>query len=193
MLNCNCRNFKNCNSCNDSRPKNKCDEPYRCINCYNKQQKLNISPPVCLLSSNTYKSLYDKLYDGILQNNLEILYDNLIKSDNPGVYTAFLDKIVEIYGITIGSPSPRIVLTESDGTVVIDTSSTNNTYDNWINGTINESHNSRVAILATQLFECGVGYETKFSNSVGTDQAYIGIRLGNYLNNPGSIRISQNI
>lgn len=198
-----CKKYSKCttnnyidSNCNDLRPANKCNEPYRSIICNGNIKKLNLCPPVCLISSSIYKPIYDSLYDGVLQNNLEILYNNLIQSDNingPIIYDDFLGKIVSIYGTTLGTQSPRIVLTESDGTVVIDTSKTSNSYGNWKSKQINENHNSRVAFMATQMFPCGVGYETKYSTSTQTNQAYVAIRLGDFLNNPGSIRLSYNV
>jgi len=85
----------------------------------------------------------------------------------------------------------RIVVTLADGTVAVDTSKTNNSYANFKAKKINENHNSRIAILDSQLFECGIGVETKRSTTDGVVETYVARRLGNYLDNPGTVRISK--
>lgn len=84
----------------------------------------------------------------------------------------------------------RIVVTLPDGTVVVDTSKTNNTYANYIAKAINENHNTRVAILDAQIYDCGVGLETKTSSSTGVEEIYVAKRLGVYLNSAGTVRLS---
>jgi hypothetical protein len=60
----------------------------------------------------------------------------------------------------------RVVITLPDGTVVVDTSKgAANTYQNFQDKVINENHNTRVAILDAQIYDCGVGLETKTSTS----------------------------
>jgi hypothetical protein len=86
----------------------------------------------------------------------------------------------------------RIVVTLADGTVVVDTSKAGlNTYANFKAKKINENHNSRIAILDSQLFECGIGVETKRSTTDGVVETYVARRLGNYLDNSGTVRISK--
>jgi hypothetical protein len=89
--------------------------------------------------------------------------------------------------------SGRVVITLPDGTVVIDTGKddTTNTYANFQAKTINENHNTRVAILDAQLYDCGVGVETKKSSTTGTSEHYVAKRLGAYLRSAGTARISQ--
>lgn len=86
----------------------------------------------------------------------------------------------------------RIIVTLPDGTVVVDTSKAGiNTYANYKAKKVNENHNSRIAILDSQLFECGVGVETKRSTTDNTIETYVARRLGNYLDNSGTVRISK--
>lgn len=95
----------------------------------------------------------------------------------------------------------RVVITLPDGTVAVDTSKTNNTYADFQNKAINENHNTRIAILDTQIFECGLGLETRVSSSTGNTENYVARRLGNattaatyrasYLNNNGTVRVSK--
>ena len=108
-------------------------------------------------------------------------------------YNLFLNELLNIFDITLGSQSPRLVVTETDGTVIYDTAAGDrNTYQNWKSKTINENHNTRVAIMTAQMFDCGVGYETKYSSTVGTNQNYVAIRAGPYLNSAGTFRLSYN-
>lgn len=86
-------------------------------------------------------------------------------------------------------PNHRLVVTLPDGTVVVDTSKTNS-YTRYKAKTINENHNTRIAILHSQLHVCGHGVETKFSTSDNTRESYVAIRLGAYLNSSGTARIS---
>jgi hypothetical protein len=86
----------------------------------------------------------------------------------------------------------RVVVTLPDGTVVVDTSKgAANTYQNFQDKVINENHNTRVAILDAQIYDCGVGVETKTSTSTGSEEVYVAKRLGPYLNSAGTIRLSQ--
>lgn len=93
----------------------------------------------------------------------------------------------------------RLVITVPDGTVLYDSSKgTLNTFANFAAKRINENHNSRIAILAAQLYECGIGVETKFSTTDKTTETYVAARLGlgtaaaaaSYLNNNGTVRLS---
>ena len=127
----------------------------------------------------------------------------MIQTNTYVAYDAFFVVLVGIFNITVGSASPRLVVTESDGTVIYDTShaatpgssapgNNTNNYANWQSKLINENHNTRMAIMTAQMFPCGVGYETKYSSSVGTNQAYVAIRAGVYTNNAGTFRLSIN-
>ena len=91
----------------------------------------------------------------------------------------------------------RVVITLPDGTVMIDTnrddntaSPTSNSYQHFLDKTINENHNSRVAILATQEYPCGVAVESKLSTSTGMTEAYVALRVGTHLDSDGTIRVS---
>lgn len=84
----------------------------------------------------------------------------------------------------------RVLMTLPDGTVVLDTSRTNNTYANFLAKAINENHNSRIAILAAQEYPCGLGLESKLSSSTGLVEAYFALRAGTHLDSIGTIRIS---
>jgi len=79
----------------------------------------------------------------------------------------------------------RIVITLSDGTVVIDTGKPDdpmdatpgvqaNSFGHFSAKTVNENHNSRLAIFLAQEYPCGIGIETKFSTSTGQTESYVG-------------------
>jgi hypothetical protein len=100
--------------------------------------------------------------------------------------------LAEANAAAASTANGRVVVTLPDGTVVVDTSKgAANTYANFVAKTINENHNSRVAILDAQLFECGIGVETKRSATTGAVEVYVARRLGAYLDSSGTARISK--
>jgi len=101
---------------------------------------------------------------------------------------------VEAEGLAATVANGRVVITLPDGTVVVDTSKgATNTYNNFKAKTINENHNSRVAILHSQTYDCGLGLETKLSSTDNTVEHYLARRLGPYLNSTGTARLSQKL
>ncbi|MEQ1546615.1 MAG: hypothetical protein ABL933_16490 [Methyloglobulus sp.] len=84
----------------------------------------------------------------------------------------------------------RLVITLQDGTVVLDTKGTKNTYANFSKKLVAENHNTRIAILNAQLQASGIGYETKYSTTDKTTENYLARRLGNFLNSSGTARLS---
>jgi hypothetical protein len=95
--------------------------------------------------------------------------------------------------------SGRVVVTLPDGTVVVDTAkvddptntqSSGNSFEHFSEKTVNENHNSRVAILATQLYPCGIGLERKLSTTTGETESYLALRLGQHLDSAGTARLS---
>lgn len=174
----------------------RCNQPYRiCEPCG--KQKLNLDPPRCLLKSAEYTALYEKLYRLTLYNFLDLDFQALLEADSvegPALYDAFLAKLVDLFDITLGASSPRLVVTQAYGTVVIDTyKGANNTYDNWKAGIISQNLNTHIATLSSQLYEAGVGYSTGLSSITNTFQRFVAIRAGAYLDNPGSFRLSEDI
>ncbi|MCC8995926.1 MAG: hypothetical protein LM517_02440 [Nitrosomonas sp.] len=85
----------------------------------------------------------------------------------------------------------RVVITLPDGTVVIDTAKgAANTFANFDAKKINENHNTRISILDAQLYDCGVGLETKTSTTTDVKEVYLAKRLGKYLDSAGTVRLS---
>ena len=76
-------------------------------------------------------------------------------------------------------PSPRILVTLSDGTVAYDTGKpTSNNFVKFVLKQVNENHNSRVAILTALLSTSGMGTEQKYSTSTRKTESYLAIRIG---------------
>lgn len=92
----------------------------------------------------------------------------------------------------------RILVSASDGTVVydgskIDSNSTtsNNTFDNFTNKRINENHNTRPEIMVATLNSSGTGLSSRYSSSVSRNLLYNAYRLGSSVNeNVGTYRCS---
>lgn len=197
-----------------------CDSPYL-INC---NKSLNVHPPKCLEESKCFRELFDQVEVAILHEQFYLKFAEAIRQSDPATdapngnctpgnynsaqyYNCFFQAMIDAFAaagvvVTPGTASPRVVCTESDGTVIVDTSrawdqdNTNvanlNNYQNWHNKKINENHNSRVAVLSTQLYSCGVGYERKWSSTVNSNQDYAAVRIGRYLQAFGQCRLSQN-
>jgi hypothetical protein len=147
--------------------------------------------------------IYQRLYGFMLPNVTEIqtLLTNTVDQPSYALLLAECNSLVSAYNSAFGVTSGRIVVVDSDGLVIVDTSKgALNTFANAEDGAnpatfasaINVNHNSRLAILDAQQFDNGVGVETKLSNSTNTIQSYVAIRLGLILNNVGTFRMSQN-
>ncbi len=198
----------NSSSCSQPKKpiKNKCAQKCACNVLY----LINTDP--------TYMTLYQTLNPQVPE--LTTLLQNLLDvSGTPQDFENAYDLLYaacEALASTL--PTGRVVVTDSDGLVVVDTGKPNgtgcngtftgvnaclpneNNYPSYNAGgapatfyeTINVNHNSRVAILDAQQYVCGIGAETKYSNSVHAEQNYVAIRLGPYLNSTGTARISVN-
>src|SRR5689334_5825122 len=165
-----------------------------------------------LLQAAPYQPLYTTLHPRVA--DLRTLVNNMLKaptvSAEATAYNTMKTQIQTVLfpGITSGA-SPRLLLAESDGTVIYDSAQfgktvTNNTascgtlgtvprnsYASFCTKQVNENHNSRIAILDAQLYTCGLGVETKFSTSVNKTQSYVAERLGDYLDSAGTARYSK--
>ena len=102
--------------------------------------------------------------------------------------------------LAASTPSGRLVITLADGTVVLDTARddhatdpTSNSYQHFVDKTINENHNSRVAILAAQEYPCGFGLEGTLRPSAGRHEAYLALRAGPHLASYGTLTLSTQV
>lgn len=140
--------------------------------------------------------VYSDIYQ-VLQTNLSELNAKLHLVTNQSTYESLVT-LARTVATSISAANGRLVITLPDGTVVLDTSRADNTsdpksnsYEHFIAKSINENHNSRVAILSAQQYPCGVGIESKFSTSTGNRESYVAIRLGDHLDSDGTVRGSK--
>jgi len=143
------------------------------------------------LHQTTYTNLASKLAPQV--NPLKAQLQAVI--DQP-TYAALLTSARTLAG---SLATGRVVVTLPDGTVVLDTSKTDdpgntlaagNSFQHFSNKTVNENHNTRVAILDAQEWPCGVGLETKLSTTTGQHEIYLAIRLGAQFDAIGTARLS---
>ena len=138
-------------------------------------------------------------------------YSSLIAGLSPNVYdlTQLVDAVSDAntYGdllsfsrdLAASVPNGRLLVALPDGTVVVDTFQPDdldntlaegNSYQHFENKTVNENHNTRVAIMSAQLYPCGLGVESKPSTTTGTFQSYVALRLGGQFQSSGTARLS---
>ncbi|MDD5410897.1 MAG: hypothetical protein PHF31_05700 [Methylobacter sp.] len=145
----------------------------------------------------TTNATYEKL-DSILKSDKTNIKDLLQAVKDQTTYTDLYDYAMKV---ATSIKSGRLVITLPDGTVVVDTGKPldadnlkpliqANSYQHFMDKMVNENHNSRIAILDSQLHVCGVGVETKVSTTDNTKEVYVARRLGAYLNNLGTARLS---
>jgi len=95
------------------------------------------------------------------------------------------------------NPDYRLLLTLPDGTVLFDSAradgtatAQDNSFQNFQAKTINENHNTRVAIMYAQLSPLGLGWERKLSTSTEEVETYVAMRLGPQFASSGTMRLS---
>ena len=93
---------------------------------------------------------------------------------------------------TFNANGLRVLVALADGTVCYDSArGDSNTFNNFQSKSINENHNSRVAILQALLSNNGVGFETKLSTSTNSVTNYLAQRIWVTNGRPmGTIRVS---
>ena len=148
----------------------------------------------------------DKLLSGLLTakgKDIMTAYNNINETNYPifaQCFTALSTAATEdsVNGI-------RLLFCEADGTVIYDSGKRAsatipvdlNTRDNYIDKSINENHNSRIAILKALLSASGRGYEVKRSTSSSgsiSTESYVAVRLGTSSENSvGTMRISYRV
>lgn len=159
-----------------------------------------------------YPAEYNELYQQLrpylepsLGGGNSALANRLSRVQGQAAYENLLDLANDISA----NDQYRVVITLPDGTVVLDTSRDDwyrgdsgfcksdprkNCYVNFQNKTINENHNSRVAIFSAQALSCGYAIETKSSTTTGQKEHYLAVRLngpsGSHLDSAGTVRIS---
>jgi hypothetical protein len=147
--------------------------------------------PTLLTTNATYKKL-----DSTLRADAAHLKTLLDAVKDQATYNGLLN-FARV--VATGLQNGRLLIALPDGTVVVDTSKPNdpnntakqgNSFKHFKDKTVNENHNSRIAILDSQLHVCGVGVETKVSTTDHSKESYVARRLGAHLNNSGTARLS---
>jgi len=84
----------------------------------------------------------------------------------------------------------RVLVSLADGLVAYDSKKTNS-WSNFLAKSINENHNSRLAIMSALLGNSGNAYELRYSTSDGYKEAYNAQRMGPSVQNAlGCVRVS---
>jgi hypothetical protein len=157
------------------------------------------TPPACLpgldVAYLAHPAQYNLVFNalvpkvGMLKTQLGLVVDQ------PSYATLLATSHTLANSITNG----RLVVTVPDGTVVADTAKPDdpantlpagNSYMHFQSKTVNENHNSRVAIFSAQQWPCGFALESKLSTTTGVREDYVAIRLGNHLDSTGTARLS---
>jgi len=133
---------------------------------------------------------------GAIAPQLGNLNTKLVQTVDQATYDSLL---TDARTLAASVTSGRVLITVPDGTVVLDTARTDdptnvlptgNSFQHFQGKTVNENHNSRVAILDAQEWPCGFGLEAKFSTSTNQREIYVAVRLGTHLDSNGTARIS---
>ena len=142
---------------------------------------------------------YGRQYGSLIASLSPNVYDltQLVDAvDNPATYGDLLNFSLDLAAST---PNGRLLIALPDGTVVVDTFQPvdldnllpeGNSYEHFQQKTVNENHNTRVAIISAQIYPCGVGVESKASTTTGTFQSYAALRLGGQFLSSGTARLS---
>lgn len=133
-----------------------------------------------------YLGLYNLLVSFFDTNGYSDFESLLYGIDNQETYQVIFNKVTSF----IGDKDIRAIISDPDGRVLIDTSKTNNSYENYSANAIGDNRNARAEFMAVQLLEGGVSYATKFSNYRYDTQSYVTMRIGNFRDNAGSISFS---
>jgi len=144
-----------------------------------------------------YQQLATSLQDSLLftDANSAITVQNLVNTFLRSVSSAnYLPMVTQLNAsiVASGVASFRLLVTTSDGTVAYDISKgAANTYDNFLDKTINENHNTRPEILLAVLNSTGTGLSERYSSSSGSKLIHNALRLGSSVNaNLGTYRAS---
>ena len=147
-------------------------------------------------------------YGGPHSAQYQTLYNTLIPAAGPLIaqLAALVDAptyntlLTTANALASSISTGRVLIALPDGTVVLDTARddhladpTSNSYQHFLDKTIGDNHNSRLAILAAQSYQCGIGLESRSSTSTGADEAYVALRAGPHLDSYGTLVLSTRI
>jgi hypothetical protein len=119
-------------------------------------------------------------YSGGGGSNPEVL--NSIYNGITNQLKNFITKVTNntVEGYNLGNVKNfRITVSGADGHIFFDSfKGNNNTYDNFLNKSINENHGTRNYIQQAIHSKNGVGYELKWSSTTQGIETYYAVRLG---------------
>lgn len=124
------------------------------------------------------------------------LTNGLASVVNQATYATYL---ADARTLASSIPNGRLLVSLPDGTVVLDTARTDdptnvmpvgNSYQHFQDKTVNENHNSRLAIFLAQEYPCGFALESKLSTTTGFTESYVAARLGPHTDSLGTARLS---
>lgn len=154
-------------------------------------RQLALLPPVFADPDLSYGMLYARILDA-RPNQYQVLVEAAAMS------AAGYDDLTAVVADYLARyPDLRVLISLQDGTVIYDSAAPvgtgpgENSYANFLAKSINENHNTRVAILDAQLGPLGLGYETKYSTTTTQEEAYVALRLGDRRASSGTFRVSQ--
>ena len=115
---------------------------------------------------------------GIVENLIQSFLTDPTEIKYTPMVVALDSAVLYIKNIADNS-SFRVLLALADGHVAYDSSKgANNTYANYVAGSINENHNTRPEILVAILGNTGVGLSDRFSSTLASSRKYQATRLG---------------
>jgi hypothetical protein len=133
------------------------------------------------ISLMTFFSSQNEVNYNNLINKLNAAQDAIVNSDMSG----------NLGGSTRTQYKLRYLITLDDGTVVADSSKSNNTFANFKDKKINENHHSRPEMILAMFSPSGVGYSNRYSSSVNAKLLYLANRVGISVHeNMGAVRLS---
>jgi hypothetical protein len=93
---------------------------------------------------------------------------------------------------TFNANGLRVLVALADGTVCYDSAKGDdlNKFSNFNTKSINENHNTRVAIMIAQSLQSGYAFESKISTSTNRPEDYVAVRIGHQGASDGTVRYS---
>ena len=141
------------------------------------------------MSIYTSRSILNNLYESLyLNNNGNTSITNFIETPNETNYNIMKLNIINWINSSnpqiaininnnIPIPGLRVLIVDADGSVIIDTIKTN-TYQKYIEKSINENHNTRTYNIGAAISQDGIFYQEKYSTSAENNLVYLATRIG---------------
>lgn len=145
-----------------------------------------------LKHNDTYRNLYN-----VLKPHVKDIKHLLTHTTDQATYEVLYNQCESLAHKVLGG---RVVVCLADGTVVVDTDQSTdftnnnsgyaNSYQHFRDKNVNENQNSRICIRNAQTYPAGVGVESNPGNTGSALEEFTALRLGEYLDNKGTVMIS---